>query len=329
MKAKMRVFLWISVLFLSQSVQAQTERKVLISIETNEWLVVDESSILGAVGDNYCIVTATAKGSVKEYYVHTRQGKKGPYKKEEVPICPQADSSCYEHPVLEQTDEDLSSLLEINDGGTFINFKGKKYGPYELLFQMRVNQAGTKFFAVVKEGDKSLFKCSDGRSVELQGMGDNIIISPDGNDAIVKTTGTMSLDDLQNMGNVDISTFDISQFNKYSYYSISGKKTGPFESASNESWYCKYSNTWLLKIDNTLYTDGVSWMTADDMYPYSLWFADRQHYAWINGEGMLAFANGEKYNYPLCITSEKKGATVWLRWVGIENGQVVYYKRAL
>jgi hypothetical protein len=313
--------------FLSIDAHAQVERKVLLQLEQGESLVMNESSVFGNVGDNYCLITVKYINSKPNYFKWNKDGKKGPFTKENLVICDNPSEICYDQTEFIISDGEAPNVMYEAEG-SFVEFNGKKYGPYETITALKMNSEKTKAFMTVTKTGKTYFECSDGRSVELQGMPDNIFVSPSGNDAYAKTVGAYSMADLINLaGNPE--GIDMSKMNQVNFTGIDGKKVGPFEGESITSWFCKYSDTWLLRVDDDLYASGVKWKTLGFVYPNSFWFLDKTRYAYLSSDGQLFFSDGKTFSYPICIQSEKAGTTVFLKWISIESNEVVFYKKAL
>ncbi len=325
---KLKIFLAvISIAFIVNGISAQVERKVLLRIEQGESLVMNESSILGNAGDNYCLITVKYVNSKPNFYKWNKDGKKGPFTKENLVICDDPNEICYDQTEFLNTDGEAPNILYEGDG-SYVEFNGKKIGPYEMITALKMNLNKTKVYMVVTKSGKTYFECSDGRSQELQGMPDNIFISPTGNEAYVKTVGAYSMADLINMAS-NPEGIDMSKMNQINFSGLNGKKIGPFEGESITSWFCKYSDTWLLRVDDDLYTDGIKWKTLGSVYPNTFWFIDKTHYAYLGAEGQLVFADGKTYPYPVCLQSEKMDNKVYLKWIAVESNDVVMYKRAL
>jgi hypothetical protein len=321
---KNRILIAVTIMF-SLSLNAQQERKSLIKLDTGESLVMNESSVFGIVSDSYCLITVKYVNSKPNFYKWTNQGKTGPFTIDQITLCENISDPCSDNTeyVVPQEENNINSYQD--EDGTYVELNGKKYGPYEMIMSLKINPAGSKIFLTASTGGKNVFICTDGRSVELKGMPDLIMVSPNGNDAYVRTFGAYSMSDLQNLA----QGIDFTKMNEINFTGISGKKVGPFQSESISSWYSKYSDTWFLKVDEDIYTDGILWKAFSALYSNSFWFVDKQHYANLNSEGQLIFSDGKTFDYPVCITSEKIGNIIILRWVAIESNEVVLYKKGL
>jgi hypothetical protein len=325
---KTSILFFLSFIFcFASSTFAQFERKVLTKLAEGESLVLNESSALANLGDNFCLVVVKYINSKPNFYKITKSGKSGPFSKDEISICEQANENCSDRTEF-LNEQNYTPNYVYDAAGTYIEFNGKNFGPYEMVSAVMINSDQTKLYMTITNGGIGYFVCSDGRKVEIKGMPESIMISPDGQNAVVKTTGLYSMADLVILAN-NPENIDISKLNQIHYTTISGKVIGPFENASLSGWFCKYSNTWILKVDDTVYLDGVIWKTIGSVYPDSFWFIDKNRNAYIDSEGRLIFSDGKVFNYPLCILSEKLGSTVYLKWISIESGEVVLYKRSL
>jgi hypothetical protein len=321
----------------------QPARKLVYSLAPGEEILQPESAIfISAAKDSVTLVLAKGKGENGPFFVFKNGTKKGPFTKlKEVMAAayPSEDEStgiyrdCADYtPDQAQIPPDAMATVETDDsGGQKVVFKGKTFGPYLSVFDVRGTPDGSRAYFAVNDQDKVWLMCSDGRKVQIYSPPDTIKISPDGKNAVVACTGALSPSAAEKLMAADPEKYN-AEMNKKYVYTIEGKKFGPYGMDFKDFWYSVGNNNFFYLDGNQLYMNGTPTITLRidpfspcDFYPS----ADGRKYALCTVES-LAFSDGQKFPFPLSVITFPEGVQTIIKWVALENRKdIVVYQRAI
>jgi hypothetical protein len=318
----------------------QPERRVIYSLEPGEEILWAESFLCVDM-DGEHVTLVVAKGKEGPFFVVRDGVKKGPFAKladamkaAEEGRCdkplPVNESAMY-NPAPEPLDMD--SIVGANDaGGQVIRFNGKTYGPYEMILNVKSTPDKSRLYYVATEKDKTWFACTDGRKVQVGGMPEDFKISPDGRNALIKTTGVLSIAEMQKLvgqapEKVAAATKDM---DKKFLYAIDGRKFGPFGENLSEYWFPKNVNIFYYEAGGRVYRDGVEVPVPKGFGPSSFYPSeDGKKYALSSYESLI-FSDGAKFPFPLKILTRAQNGVMVFKWLALENKKdFVVYQRAL
>ncbi len=318
----------------------EPSRRVIYSLQPGEEILIPESSLCLTM-DGELVTLVLAKGKEGPFFVVRDGLKKGPFTKldEVMKIAdegrcdkPLWGSECARYdPALEEMD--LESIVGTDDaGGQVIRFNGKTYGPYAMILNVKITADKSRLYYVAAEKDKTWFACTDGRKVQVGGMPGDFKFSPDGRNALIKMTGTLSMADMEKMAGQapEKIAAAMKDLDKEFLYAIDGRKFGPFENDIAEYWFPKNVNVFYYEAGGRVYRDGVAVPVPEGFgtcafYPSE----DGKKYALYTYENLI-FSDGAKYPFPLgLLTLARNGGTV-IKWMTLENKKdFVVYQRAL
>jgi hypothetical protein len=313
--------------------QNNATRQKKATIGAGESILTEESCfILNSGKDDIFFITRkfdrADPNSVKQFYVYDNGVKKGPLTavpEEMMKKCGDTNNECAAYEPQGNIENSDESIIQVNDNT--ITFKGKQFGPYDQIASFAFTKDKSKFWAVVVIEKKYNMICSDGRKLELLGFPDRIIVSPDGNYAVIKCLGNMkSIDDAASMmvqGALD----------KVTIYAIDGKKFGPFsneEFNNNGIWYPSTCNSYFFVIGQKLYRDGIYVKDFESINKCGFWTSsDGKRFVNVSYDNIV-FSDGEIYPYPLRVKLITEGGKTFVKWVSLDNiTDVVLYKKEL
>ena len=318
-------------------------RKLIYSLEPGEEILQPESAIvISATRESLTLVLSKGKGEKGPFFVFKSGQKKGPFGKLKEAMAaayPSQDDSagiirdCADYTAdqgllppdaMPSTEGDESS-------GQTITFKGKTFGPYLSVFAVMATPDGSRAYFAVNDKDKVWLMCSDGRKVFIASAPDTIKISPDGKNAVVACTGSLSPSEMVKLLAAQPEKYN-AEMNKKYVYTIDGKKFGPYGMDFKDFWYSVGNNNFFFLDGKQLYMNGTPTLTINiepfspcDFYPS----ADGKKYALFTLES-LVFSDGQKYPFPLSIIPFLEGGQTKIKWVALENKKdFVVYQRAI
>lgn len=315
-------------------------RRVIYSLEPGEEILIPESSLCLTM-DGELVTLVLAKGKEAPFFVVRDGVKKGPFTKlaEAMKIAddgrcdkPLRGSECARYdPAPEEMD--IASIVEDDgSGGQVIRFKGKTFGPYAMILNLKFTEDKSRLYYVASEKDRTWFACTDGRKVQVGGMPEDFKFSPDGRNALIKMTGTLSMADMEKLAGQapEKIAAAMKDMDKNFLYAIDGRKFGPFENAIAEFWFPKNVNVFYYEAGGRVYREGVEvpvleGFSACAFYPSE----DGKKYALYTYENLI-FSDGAKYPFPLGLLTRARNGGAVFKWMTLENKKdFVVYQRAL
>jgi len=319
----------------------QPARRMIYSLEPGEEILWAESFLcIDMDGEHVTLVVA--KGKEGPFFVVRDGQKKGPFTKLDEAMKAAEEGRC-DKPLRERESAmyepaagalDMDSIVGANDaGGQVIRFNGKVYGPYAMILNLKITADKSRLYYVAAENDKTWFACSDGRKVQIGGMPEDFKFSPDGRNALIKTSGVLSLAEMQKLvaaQDPEKTAAAMKDADKKFLYAIDGRKFGPFGDNLSEFWFPKNVNIFYYEAGGRVYRDGVEipvpkGFGAGAFFPSE----DGKKYALLSYESLI-FSDGVKFPFPLkLVTRVRNGETVF-KWLALENKKdFVVYQRAL
>ena len=323
---------FIIILFAFNSLaQTGIEKKIIATLGPGETLANAENCfLLDKNPESMSFVTVTGSGSSKQYYCYGKDGKKtGPVQKPDESYwleCKDIDiEDCI--PNDEPRQGDLGESIDWSTGS--VKFQGKSYGPYGQVMSFYLSDDGQSFYAVALSGDmKIIFFDKNNRKIELNGMPEEIIISPDGQRAFARIKGTINPFD-PNAAQIMMNNPEEVNNPKINLYGIDGSKYGPYASGEfSDAWFIPPSKL-VIYNNHEISLDGKSLFKSEDyISPCDMWVSNNgKDYAWANYEN-LHFNDGTKLTAPIVIGYSESGGKGYLKWIALEEGKnLVFYKR--
>lgn len=322
----------------------QPVRKVVYSLEPGEEFLQPESAIfISATKESVILFLSKGKGDKGPPFFVVKNGKKkGPFTKldeameaayEGEDISPGVFRDCADLTADQaQIPPEAVPSTEFDESGSqTIVFKGKTFGPYLFVSDVLATRDGSRAYFMANDKDKLWLICSDGRKVPIAGSPGSLKLSPDGKNAIVACTGSLSPSELENLAAEDPEKYS-AEMNKAYVYTIDGKKFGPYGMDFRDCWFSVGSNNFFFLDGNQLYMNGTPTITLNiepfspcDFYPS----ADGRKYALFTLES-LVFSDGKKYPFPLNMITFREGEQTMIKWIALENKRdIVVYQRAI
>jgi hypothetical protein len=317
----------------SMHVSAQTtiEKKVIATLGPGETLANGESCfLLDKNPEAISFVTVVGSGSSKEYYCYGKDGKKtGPVKQPDVSYWAECQDINLEDCIANHESLVANPEQYIDYGTGSVNFQGKTYGPFGQMIMFYLSDNEQNFFAVALSTEiKIFFIDKNNRKVELNGMPDEIIISPDGTKAFATVKGSINPfepDAAQKMMN------NPEELNnpKINLIGIDGSKYGPYTAGDySDAWFIS-SGKLVIYANEEISLDGKMLFKSEDFISKcDIWISNNgKDYAWANYENIM-FSDGSKYTAPLVIKYVETGGKGFLTWVALEDAKnLVFYKK--
>jgi hypothetical protein len=323
--------LFFAILALGSQSQNGVEKSVIATLGPDEALAHGEDCfILGRNPESISFVTVVTNGSEKQYYCYGKDRiKSGPFKSPDPSYWKDCSDKVTDNCMV-NNDANMTGFEKYLSPDGAITYEGKKYGPYGqvILYNMSADQKG--IFAIALSSEmKLIFFDNTGRKVDITGMPDQIIISPDGKSSYVKVNGTLNPFDpeaLQKMVNDPEETNNPKIF----LYSINGSKYGPYNSSSfTDTWFTP-SGQWIIFANSEVYLNGkILFKPVDYVSKCDIWInKTSEDYAYANYEKII-FKNGTSFTAPLAIEQVTENGKEYLKWLSLENGnELVFYKKA-
>ena len=321
----------------------QPVRKLIYSLEAGEEIMQPESAIIiSATKESLTLVLSKGKGEKGPFLVFQNGKKKGPFAKLKEAMATaypsQDDSAGIFRDCADYTPDQgllppdaVPSIEGDESSGQTVFFKGKTFGPYLSVFDVKATPDGSRAYFAVNDKDKVWLICSDGRNVFIASAPDTIKISPDGKNAIVACTGSLSPSEAVKLIATQPEKYNAEMNRKY-VYTIDGKKFGPYGMDFKDFWFSVGNNSFFFLDGNQLYMNGTPTLTLKiepfspcDFYPS----ADGKKYALFTLENLI-FCDGKKYPFPLSIIAFQEGGQTMIKWIALENNKdIVVYQRAI
>jgi hypothetical protein len=331
----MKSFSIISLLFAlcSLHVSAQTgiEKKLIATLGPGETLANGENCfLLDKNPESISFVTVVGSGSAKEYYYYGKDGKKsGPVKSPDPSFWAERNNENIEDCIADK-EHNVANPEEYIDYATgSIKFQGKTYGPFGQVIMFYLSDNEQNFYAVALSAEmKIFFFDKNSRKVELNGLPNEIIISPDGSKAFATVKGSINPfepDAAQKMMN------NPEELNnpKINLIGIDGSKYGPYTSGDyNDAWYIS-SGKLVIYANKEVSLDGkVLFKSEDYVSKCDMWISSNgKDYAWANYENIM-FSDGSKYTAPLVIKYVETGGKGFLKWIALEDAKnLAFYRK--
>jgi hypothetical protein len=322
----------------------QPVRKVVYSLEPGEELLQPESAIfISADKESVILVLSKGKGGKNPPFFVVKNGnKKGPFNKlvevmqagyddEDVSTSIYRDCADYTPDQTQLPGDAVPSTEGDENGNQTVVFKGKTFGPYLSVSSVLATPDGSRLYFTANEKDKLWIICSDGRRVPIAGSPRDLKLSPDGKNAVVACSGSLSPAEEEKLAAADPEKFS-AEMNKTYVYTIEGKKFGPYGMDFKDFWFSVGNNSFFYLDGNQLYMNGsptialkIEPFSPCDFYPS----ADGRKYALFTVDS-LNFSDGKKYPFPLKIITFPEGGQTMIKWVALENKRdFVVYQRPI
>jgi hypothetical protein len=320
------------ILAISASGQTGPEKKTIATLGPGETMAYGENCFrLDLPSETFSFVTVTGSGDSKQYYCYGADGKKtGPVKKPDPSYWAGSEDAKPEKCSADYPGNmaGMSQLIDFSDGS--VNFQGKKFGPYGQAILFNQPENGSGFCAVGLDDQMKLTAFDNsGRKISINGMPEEIIMSPDGKNAVIKVKGTKSPFDADYFQYL-MDNPDESNNPRVFLFSMDGKKFGPYNSDSfRDTWYTE-AGQWIIYADSQVFLNGIAlFRTEDNVSACDIWFsAVGKDYAWANYQ-KLVFADGSSYPAPMVITNVNENGKAYLKWLSLEDGKnLVFYTRS-
>ena len=253
------VFTLIAIMIaLDSAAQTGVEKKTLATFAPGETLVYGEDClILDQSPESVSFVTVVKNGSEKQYYCYGKDGNKiGPVKEPDKSYWAECAGKPVEDcvPDNQKYGSGYEKYIDQRDGS--IMFNDTKYGPYGQLILFNMSEGEQSIYAIALTPEKKmLYFDNTGRKVEITGMPEQIIISPDGKTSYVRVKGSVNPFDPDAFA---IMADNPDEFNnpKVYLFGIDGSKYGPYTSSSfNDTWFTP-SGQWIIYANSEVLLGG-------------------------------------------------------------------------
>jgi hypothetical protein len=328
------IAIFISSLILAITSNGQTgpEKKVIATLGPGETLAYGENCFrLDLPSETFSFVTVTGSGDSKQYYCYDKDGSKtGPVQKPDASYWAGSEDAKTEKCSADYPGNmaGMSQLIDFSDGS--VNFQGKKFGPYGqvILFNQPENESG---FCAVGIDDQMKLTAFDnsGRKIIINGMPEEIIMSPDGKNSVIRVKGTKSPFDADYFQYMMDNPDEVDNPKVY-LFSMDGKKYGPYSSSSfRDTWFTE-AGQWIIYAASQVFLNGNAlFKTDDNVAACDIWISPNgKDFGWANYE-KLVFSDGTSYQAPIVITRTMENGISLLKWLALEDGKnLVFYTRS-
>lgn len=324
--------------------QGEPTEKIIYTLEPDERIDPAESVImLSAESEDVALVLAKREGNHLSYFAFHDGKKSGPYAQ----LAPAVAAAfagrkasfgkkheCAVYDPGEPPEGARPRAGYEADGRQVIQFRGKSFGPYPMIFATRGTPDGAAVYFTAADNNKSWFGCSDGRVVSFGGIPADIKFSPDGKNGAVMVQGKLSLDamnDLTKLPPEKMAEAFKDQEKKY-LYTIDGKAFGPFESSfgSHSFWYPKSGHDLYYRVGDDVFKNGSLLFKSSSFDRCNFYTSpDGQSYAMFTYES-LVFSDGRKFPPPLDVAVVQRSGKTVFRWIALEDEKkLVVHERAM
>lgn len=312
--------------------QSGINKKIIATLGPGEVLASGENCLLLSTNpESVSFVTVTGSGSAKQYYCYGKDGgKAGPVAKPDESYW----SACQDinlEDCIANHEPYVPNPEEYIDYGTMtLKFQGKSYGPYGQIIMFYLSDNEQNFFAVALSQEmKIFFFDKNDRKIELSGMPDQIIISPDGQKAYALVKGSINPFDPESMQKMMANPEEMNN-PKINLIGLDGSKFGPYTNDSfTDAWFIS-SGKLVIYNNSEISLDGrVLFRSEEHVSKCDLWISSNgKDYAWADYE-YLHFSDGSKYTAPLAIKYAEASGHGSLKWISLEEGKyMTLYNRA-
>jgi len=318
------------ILALNSLAQPGIEKKVIATLGPGETIANGENCFMLAKSpESISFVTVVKSGSEKQYYCYGKDGKKtGPVKEPNVDYWAECADNVVDNCVANHEPNMTGYEKYVSSDGS-ITFQGKTFGPYGQLILFNISPDEQYICAIALTAEmKMVYFDNTGRKIDITGMPEEIILSPDGKISYVRVKGSINPfepDAFQKM----IDNPEETNNPKVFLYCIDGSKYGPFSASSfSDTWFTP-SGQWIIFADSEIYLNGkVLFKTDGYVSKCDIWINKTgDDYAYANYE-KLVFKNGTDFTAPLSIESVIDNGKGYLKWLALENGKdLVFYKK--
>jgi hypothetical protein len=310
--------------------QTGVEKRVIATLGPGETLANGENCFfLDQSPESISFVTVARSRSEKEYFCYGKDGKKvGPVKEPDGAYWAECADNVVDNCVANH-DANMEGYEKYISSDGCISFQGKKFGPYGQLILFNISPDEQYICAVALTSDMNIvFFDNFGRKVDITGMPEETIISPDGKTSFVKVKGSFNPFDPEALQKMMDNTEEMNN-PKVFLYSIDGSKYGPFSASSfSDTWFTP-TGQWIIFADSEIYLNGkVLFKTDGYVSKCDIWINKTgDDYAYANYEKII-FKNGTTFTAPLVIESVNVNGKGYLKWLALENGkELVLYKK--
>jgi len=298
------------------------EKKIIATLGPGEKIVHGENCLLlDKNPESISFVTVVTSGSTKEYYCYGKDGKKtGPVAKPDATYWEGCQGINLEDCIAnhECDVEDMAEYLDWGSGS--IKFQGKTYGPYGQVMKLCISENGQNFYAVALDSEmKIMFFDKNNRKVELGGMPEDLIISPDGSKAFAVIKGEINPFDPESMARIMANPEEYNN-PKVKLVGINGTIYGPYVSNNyNDAWFVPPAKLVIYGNQEVSLDGEFLFKSQDYISKCDIWVSSNgKDYAWANYENLI-FSDGSKYTAPLSIKYILVGGQAMLKWVSLDN----------
>ncbi len=315
-------------------------RSIAYSLLPGEEFLIPESTLCFSLDAGHVTLVITM-GKEGPFFVILDGAKKGPFTKlaEAMKIAEEAKcdkpvkgNECNKYsPAPEEMD--MESIVGTDGaGGQTIRFDGKTYGPYAMILNVKITPDKSRLYFVAVEKDITWFVCTDGRKVQVGGMPEDFRFSPDGRNALIKMTGTLSLTEMQKLAeqSPEKVAAAMKDMDKKFLCVIDGRKFGPFGTDLGDFWFPATANAFYYEVGDTVFRDGVAVPVPKGFNPCAFYPSeDGKRYAFFSYEFLL-FSDGAKFPFPLGLSARSGKDGTILKWAALENKKdLVLYQKTI
>jgi hypothetical protein len=282
-------------------------------------------------GEKMAMVTSIGSGKNTQYFNYYADGRKeGPFSESDSRIwteCGEDQDPCGKYEP--ESDESPDTYVKREADGYYVNFNGQRYGPYQIITNFVIAPDQTNFYACgIAQDMKASFFDGTGRKVQVTGVVEEILMSPDGKKAILKTSGDYNLYDPAEMAKLMEHPEELSNPKAY-YYDISGERKGPFDpSEFREIWFT-LNNHLVYKLGDDFFVDGKLLFSTPDYYnSCDLYISDKIDKYIVYTYENIHFSDGFEAPFPVTIQVFAAGDLMVVKWITLEDEKnLVLYQR--
>jgi hypothetical protein len=223
----------------------------------------------------------------------------------------------------------MAGIEKFMDPDGSLMFQGKKFGPEGQLILYNISSGQQNIYAIALTAEmKMIYFDNTGRKIDITGMPEQIIVSPDGKTSFVKVKGSLNPFDPEDMQKMINNPEESNNPNVF-LYGIDGSKYGPYSASSfSDTWFTS-SGQWIMYINSEIYLNGKVLFKLDEyVSKCDIWINKTgDDYAYANYEKII-FKNGTTFTAPLSIESVIENGKGYLKWLALENSKdLVFYKK--